>query len=392
MRRVYLDHSATTPVKPEVVEAMLPYFTEVFGNASSVHAFGREARNAVMAARTTIADFINTTPDELYFTAGGTESDNWAIRGVALANRAKGNHIITTTIEHHAVLHVCQILEKEGFEVTYLPVSADGLISLDALRAAIRPTTTLISIMAVNNEIGTVQPIEAIGKIAKEHGVLFHTDAVQALGKIELDVDKQNIDLMSFSAHKLYGPKGIGALYIRKGIRIQNLMDGGAQERKRRPGTENVPGIIGFGKAVELSAANFEATNAKLTNLRDKMIADIEATIPYIRLNGHRTQRHPGNVNFCFEFIEGESLLLSLDLVGIAGSSGSACTSGSLDPSHVLMAIGLTHEIAHGSLRLSLGESTTEEDVNYTVEQLRPIVERLRSYSPLYEKIAGGHQ
>jgi cysteine desulfurase len=392
MRRVYLDHSATTPVKPEVVEAMLPYFTEVFGNASSVHAFGREARNAVMAARTTIADFINTTPDELYFTAGGTESDNWAIRGVALANRAKGNHIITTTIEHHAVLHVCQILEKEGFEVTYLPVSADGLISLDALRAAIRPTTTLISIMAVNNEIGTVQPIEAIGKIAKEHGVLFHTDAVQALGKIELDVDKQNIDLMSFSAHKLYGPKGIGALYIRKGIRIQNLMDGGAQERKRRPGTENVPGIIGFGKAVELSAANFEATNAKLTNLRDKMIADIEATIPYIRLNGHRTQRHPGNVNFCFEFIEGESLLLSLDLVGIAGSSGSACTSGSLDPSHVLMAIGLTHEIAHGSLRLSLGESTTEEDVNYTVEHLKPIVERLRSYSPLYEKIAGGHQ
>lgn len=392
MRRVYLDHSATTPVKPEVVEAMLPYFTEIYGNASSVHAFGREARKAVMEARATIANFINTTPEELYFTAGGTESDNWALRGVAFANKQKGNHIITTTIEHHAILHVCQILEKEGFEVTYLNVDADGLISLDALEAAIRPTTILISVMAVNNEIGTVQPIEEIGKIAKAHGVLFHTDAVQALGKIELDVEKHNIDLMSFSAHKLYGPKGIGALYIRKGIRIQNLMDGGAQERKRRPGTENVPGIIGFGKAVELSAANFEENNTKLTNLRDKMIADIEAAIPYIRLNGHRTKRHPGNVNFCFEFIEGESLLLSLDLVGIAGSSGSACTSGSLDPSHVLMAIGLTHEIAHGSLRLSLGESTTEDDVNYTVEQLKPIVERLRSYSPLYEKISGGHK
>ncbi len=390
MRSVYMDHSATTPVKPEVVQAMLPYFTEIYGNASSVHAFGREARKGVMSARQTIADFIGAHADELYFTAGGTESDNWAIRGVAYANKAKGNHIITTTIEHHAVLHVCEMLEKEGFEVTYLKTDADGLISLKDLEAAIRPNTTLISIMAVNNEIGTIQPIEEIGHIAKKHGVLFHTDAVQALGKIELDVNKQNIDLMSFSAHKLYGPKGIGALYVRKSVRIKNLMDGGAQEKKRRPGTENVPGIIGFGKAVELAAEGFEENNARLIRLRDKMIAGIEATIPYIRLNGHRTKRHPGNVNFCFEFIEGESLLLSLDLVGVAASSGSACTSGSLDPSHVLMAIGLTHEIAHGSLRLSLGEFTTDEDVDYVIEQLKPIVERLRSYSPLYEKATGG--
>ena len=390
MRSVYMDHSATTPVKPEVVQAMLPYFTEIYGNASSVHAFGREARKGVMSARQTIADFIGAHADELYFTAGGTESDNWAIRGVAYANKAKGNHIITTTIEHHAVLHVCEMLEKEGFEVTYLKTDADGLISLKDLEAAIRPNTTLISIMAVNNEIGTIQPIQEIGHIAKKHGVLFHTDAVQALGKIELDVNKQNIDLMSFSAHKLYGPKGIGALYVRKSVRIKNLMDGGAQEKKRRPGTENVPGIIGFGKAVELAAEGFEENNARLIRLRDKMIAGIEATIPYIRLNGHRTQRHPGNVNFCFEFIEGESLLLSLDLVGVAASSGSACTSGSLDPSHVLMAIGLTHEIAHGSLRLSLGEFTTDEDVDYVIEQLKPIVERLRSYSPLYEKATGG--
>lgn len=390
MRSVYMDHSATTPVKPEVVQAMLPYFTEIYGNASSVHAFGREARKGVMSARQTIADFIGASADELYFTAGGTESDNWAIRGAAYANKAKGNHLITTTIEHHAVLHVCEMLEKEGFEVTYLKVDADGLISLKDLEAAIRPNTTLISIMAVNNEIGTIQPIEEIGKIAKKHGVLFHTDAVQALGKIVLDVNTQNIDLMSFSAHKLYGPKGIGALYVRKGVRIKNLMDGGAQEKKRRPGTENVPGIIGFGKAVELAATDFEGTNARLIRLRDKLITGIEAQIPFIRLNGHRTQRHPGNVNFCFEFIEGESLLLSLDLVGIAASSGSACTSGSLDPSHVLMAIGLTHEIAHGSLRLSLGEFTTDEDIDYVIEQLKPIVERLRSYSPLYEKATGG--
>ena len=390
MRSVYMDHSATTPVKPEVVQAMLPYFTEIYGNASSVHAFGREARKGVMSARQTIADYIGASADELFFTAGGTESDNWAIRGVAHANKQKGNHIITTTIEHHAVLHVCEMLEKEGFEVTYLQTDADGLISLKDLEAAIQPNTTLISIMAVNNEIGTIQPIEEIGQIAKKHGVLFHTDAVQALGKIELDVNKQNIDLMSFSAHKLYGPKGIGALYIRKGTRIKNLMDGGAQEKKRRPGTENVPGIIGFGKAVELAAEGFEENNARLIRLRDKLIAGIEAEIPYIRLNGHRTKRHPGNVNFCFEFIEGESLLLSLDLVGIAASSGSACTSGSLDPSHVLMAIGLTHEIAHGSLRLSLGEFTTDEDVDYVIEQLKPIVERLRSYSPRYEKATGG--
>jgi cysteine desulfurase len=385
-KRIYLDHSATTPVKPEVVNAMLPYFTEIFGNPSSIHGFGQDARNSVSTNREVIAKFINASADELYFTGGGSESDNWAIRGVAHAYKAKGNHIITSTIEHHAVLHTCEALEKEGFEVTYLPVDSDGKIDLAALEAAIKETTTLITIMAINNEIGTIQPIAEIGALAKSKNVLFHTDAVQALGNMTLDVKSMNIDLMSMSSHKIYGPKGVGALYIKKGVRIKNLIEGGAQERKRRAGTENVPGIVGFAKAVEISSETFEAHVNHLTILRDRLMKGILEQVPYVKLNGHPTDRHPGNVNVCFEFIEGESLLLSLDLVGIAGSSGSACTSGSLDPSHVLMAIGLPHEIAHGSLRLTIGDSTTEEEVDYTIEKLIEIVARLRSYSPLFDK------
>lgn len=385
-KRIYLDHSATTPVKPEVVSAMLPYFTEVFGNPSSIHGFGQDARNSVSTSREVIAKFINASADEVYFTGGGSESDNWAIRGVAQAYKAKGNHIITTTIEHHAVLHTCEALEKEGFEVTYLPVDSDGKIDLAALEAAIKETTTLITIMAINNEIGTIQPIAEIGALAKSKNVLFHTDAVQALGNIALDVKTMNIDLMSMSSHKIYGPKGVGALYIKKGVKIKNLIEGGAQERKRRAGTENVPGIVGFAKAVEISSETFETHVNHLTVLRDRLMKGILEQVPYVKLNGHPTDRHPGNVNVCFEFIEGESLLLSLDLVGIAGSSGSACTSGSLDPSHVLMAIGLIHEIAHGSLRLTIGDSTTEEEVDYTIEKLIEIVARLRSYSPLFDK------
>lgn len=393
-KRIYLDYSATTPVKQEVVDAMLPYFTEVFGNPSSIHAFGRDARNTINNTRAVIADFIGASADELYFTGGGSESDNWAIKGIAESYKAKGNHIITTTIEHHAVLHTCAVLEKQGFEVTYLPVDGEGMISMAALEAAIKDTTILITMMAVNNEIGTVLPIAEIGALAKSKGVLFHTDAVQALGNIKLDVKEMNIDLMSMSSHKIYGPKGIGALYIKKGVKIKNLIEGGAQERKRRAGTENVPGIVGFGKAVEMAAANFEQHVNHLETLRDRLMNGILERIPYVKLNGHKIQRHPGNVNVCFEFIEGESLLLSLDLVGIAGSSGSACTSGSLDPSHVLMAIGLPHEIAHGSLRLTIGDFTTEEDVDYTIEKLIEIVDRLRSYSPLYDaaKMQGGQR
>lgn len=386
-KRIYLDYSATTPVKQQVVDEMLPYFTETFGNPSSIHGFGRDAKNSINKARETVANFLNASPDEIYFTGGGSESDNWAIKGIAYANKAKGNHIITTTIEHHAVLHTCEVLAKEGFEITYLPVDGDGMIDLKALEAAIKDTTVLITMMAVNNEIGTVLPIAEIGALAKSKGVLFHTDAVQALGNIKLDVKAMNIDAMSMSSHKIYGPKGIGALYIKKGIRIKNLIEGGAQERKRRAGTENVPGIMGFGKAVELAAENFDNHVQHLETLRNRLMEGILEKIPYVKLNGHKTQRHPGNVNVCFEFIEGESLLLSLDLVGIAGSSGSACTSGSLDPSHVLMAIGLPHEIAHGSLRLTIGDFTTEEDVDYTIENLIEIVARLRSYSPLYDKV-----
>ncbi len=386
MKLVYLDNSATTPVKKEVVDAMLPYFTDTFGNASSIHQFGRGAKKVINECRKTIADIINAKDNEFYFTGGGSESDNWAVKGVARANKKKGNHIITSKIEHHAILHTCEALEKEGFEVTYLDVDEYGMISIDELKAAIRPETILISIMFVNNEIGTVQPIKQIGEIAKQNKIIFHTDAVQALGHFRIDVDELNIDLMSFSSHKIYGPKGIGGLYIRKGIRIQNLIHGGAQERTRRAGTENVAGIVGFAKAMEIAYRDFDAHIEKLTKLSAKLKKGIEDNISHCKYNGHPTERHPGNVHFAFEFIEGEGLLLHLDRVGIAGSSGSACTSGSLDPSHVLMAIGLSHNIAHGSLRLTIGDFTTEEDIDYVIKQLPPIVELLRQMSPLYDK------
>lgn len=389
-KRIYLDYSATTPCKPEVVAAMLPFFTDQFGNPSSVHGFGRENKNAITDARATLAQTFNGKADEVYFTAGGTEADNWAIRGVMSANAQKGKHLITSTIEHHAMLHTCQALEKEGYQVTYLPVDGDGRISLEALEAAIQADTVMVSIMFINNEIGTMQDVKAIGDLCRSKGVIFHTDAVQALGNVAIDVVDMKIDLMSISAHKIYGPKGIGALYIRKGIKIANFIYGGAQERKRRPGTENVPGIIGFAKAAQLAHENLEAHIAHSTKMRDRLTQGIINKIPYIKHNGHPVARHPGNVNFSFEFIEGESLLLSLDIKGIAASSGSACTSGSLDPSHVLMAIGLPHEIAHGSLRLTVGDYTTEDDVDYTVEQLAIIVDRLRQMSPLYEAVTKG--
>jgi len=386
-KRIYMDYSATTPMKKEVLDAMLPYFTEDFGNPSSVHSFGRDAKNAVNNARETIANAIGAKREEVYFTAGGTESDNWAIKGIAKSLKSKGNHIITSKIEHHAVLHACEVLEKEGYEVTYLDVDEFGMISLDTLKAAIKDTTILISIMFTNNEIGTIQPIKEIGAIAKEKGVLFHTDAVQAFCNTPIDVDEMNIDMLSVSSHKIYGPKGIGAMYIRRGVRIGPYVDGGAQERKRRAGTENVAGIVGFAKAVEIAMENIDSHIEKLVALRERLRNGIMDQIPYTKYNGHPTQRHPGNVNICFEFIEGESLLLSLDLVGVAGSSGSACTSGSLDPSHVLLGIGLTHEIAHGSLRLTVGDFTTEEDVDYVIENLVGIVDRLRQMSPLYEVV-----
>ncbi len=389
-KKVYLDYSATTPMKKEVVDAMMPYFSEKFGNPSSIYSFGREAKKALDISRDTIAKAIGADSKELFFTSGGSEADNWAIKGVAFANRNKGNHIITSKIEHHAVLHVCEYLEKQGFEVTYLDVDQYGMIDLKQLEEAITDKTILISIMFVNNEIGTIQPIKEIGKIAKEKGVYFHTDAVQALGNVDIDVKELNVDLMNFSAHKIYGPKGIGALYIRKGVRIDPLIHGGAQERRRRAGTENVASVVGFAKAVEMANENLESHRKRLMELRDKLIKGVMDNIDYVRLNGHPEQRHPGNANFCFEFIEGESLLLSLDMLGIAGSSGSACTSGSLDPSHVLMAIGLPHEIAHGSLRLTVGDFTTEEDIDYVIENLPKIVDRLRQMSPLYEKVKGG--
>lgn len=389
-KRIYMDYSATTPMKKEVLDAMMPYFTEEFGNPSSIHKFGRDAKNVITEARESIAKAIGASREEFYFTGGGSESDNWAIKGIARMYKDKGNHIITSTIEHHAVLHTFEALEKEGFEVTYLPVDSDGLISLDDLEKAIKDTTTLVSIMFINNEIGTMMPIKAIGEICKAKGVKFHTDAVQALGNVKIDVNELNIDAMSVSSHKIYGPKGIGGLYLRKGTRIKNLIDGGAQERKRRAGTENVPGIVGFAKAVQIAMRDFDDHVERLSRMRDKLANGILERIPYSKYNGHPTERHPGNVNVCFEFIEGESLLLSLDMVGIAGSSGSACTSGSLDPSHVLMGIGLTHEIAHGSLRLSIGDFTEEEDIDYAIDQLEVIVDRLRQMSPLYESVQGG--
>ncbi|MEG1433600.1 cysteine desulfurase NifS [Eubacterium sp.] len=383
MKRIYLDNAATTPVDERVLPEMIPYFSEYYGNPSSVYQEGHEAKRAVENARRQVADIIGADPKEVYFTAGGSESDNWAIKGVARKNRKKGNHIITTTIEHHAVLHTCQTLEREGFEVTYLPVDEYGLISLEDLKAAIRDETILVSIMFANNEIGTVEPIKAIAEIVKPKGIIFHTDAVQALGNIPLDVKDLNVDLMSLSSHKIYGPKGVGALYIRKGVPIENLIDGGAQERRRRAGTENTPAIVGFGKAAELAHEEMDANITHMKDLRDALIEGVMTKIPQVRLNGHPTQRLPGNANFCFEYIEGESILLSLDLIGVAGSSGSACTSGSLDPSHVLLAIGLPAGIAHGSLRLTIGRHTTREDIDFVVDNLVTIIERLRMMSPV---------
>ncbi len=391
-RFIYLDHAATTYVKPEVLEEMLPYFTEKFGNPSSIYSIGRESKKAVEEARDKVAAALGAESREIFFTGSGTEADNWAIKGAAYANRGKGNHIITTMIEHHALLHTCQYLESEGFEVTYLPVDENGLVSPKQVADAIRPDTILISIMFANNEIGTIQPIAEIGKIAREKGVIFHTDAVQAIGNVHINVKDMNIDMLSLSAHKFYGPKGVGALYIRKGVKVTNFLHGGAQERGRRASTENIAGIVGLGKAIELATANIDSYNKKLIELRDRTIDEVMKKIPYVRLNGDRDKRLPGNVNFSFEFIEGESLLLMLDMKGIAASSGSACTSGSLDPSHVLLAIGLSHEIAHGSLRITFGEDNTHEDVDYLLEVLPDIVGKLREMSPLYENVKRGEK
>ena len=382
---IYLDNAATTQVYPEVLDAMLPYFTEHYGNPSAIYSFAGESKKAVDEARANVADLINARPEDIYFTGGGSESDNWALKATAEAYESKGKHIITSKIEHHAILHTCAYLEQKGYEVTYLDVDEDGKISLEELEKAIRPDTILISIMSANNEIGTIQPIKEIGKIAHDHGVLFHTDAVQAFGHIPIDVEEMNIDMLSASGHKINGPKGIGVMYIRKGVKIRSFIHGGAQERKRRAGTHNVPGIVGIGTAAKLAKENMEERSAKEIALRDHLIERILKEIPYTRLNGHRTDRLPNNANFCFRFIEGESMLILLDQAGICGSSGSACTSGSLDPSHVLLAIGLPHEIAHGSLRLTLSEENTMEEMDYVVDQIKEIVSYLRGMSPLYE-------
>ena len=384
-RLIYLDNAATTKTAPEVVEAMLPYFSENYGNPSSVYSFASKNKDAVTEQREIIAQALGAKTNEIYFTAGGTESDNWALKATAEAYASKGKHLITTKIEHHAILHTGEYLEGRGFEVTYLDVDENGLVRPEEVEAAIRPDTILISVMFANNEIGTIEPIKEIGRIAHEHGVLFHTDAVQAFGQVPIDVDELGIDMLSASGHKLNGPKGIGFLYIRKGVKIRSFIHGGAQERKRRAGTENVPGIIGLGKAVERAVATMAERSAKEIELRDYLIGRVLEEIPYCRLNGDPVDRLPNNANFSFEFIEGESLLIMLDMKGICASSGSACTSGSLDPSHVLLAIGLPHEIAHGSLRLTLGEETTREDIDYVVDSLKEIVARLREMSPLYE-------
>lgn len=385
-RLIYLDNAATTKTAPEVVDAMIPYFTEHYGNPSSVYSFASGNKEVVSRQREIIAQALGAQANEIYFTAGGSESDNWALKATAETYEKKGKHIITTKIEHHAILHTCEYLEKQrGFEITYLDVDENGVVKLDELKKAIRPDTILISVMFANNEIGTIQPIREIGEIAQEHKILFHTDAVQAFGQIPIDVDACHIDMLSASGHKLNGPKGIGFLYIRKGVKIRSFVHGGAQERKRRAGTENVPGIVGMGAAVERAMRTMETRTAKERKLRDYLIERIETEIPYCRLNGDRTNRLPNNVNFSFRFIEGESLLIMLDMKGICASSGSACTSGSLDPSHVLLAIGLPHEIAHGSLRMTLGEETTREDLDYTVDTLKEIVANLRGMSPLYE-------
>ena len=382
---IYLDNAATTKTAPEVVDAMLPYFSEYYGNASTIYSLGAESKKAMDHARQTIADSLGAKPEEIYFTAGGSESDNWALKATAEAYASKGKHIITTKIEHHAILHTCEYLEKRGFEITYLNVDRDGLISLDELKAAIRPDTILISVMFANNEIGTIEPIAEIGEIAKEHGVLFHTDAVQAYAQVPINVDEMHIDMLSASGHKLNGPKGIGFLYIRKGVKIRSFVHGGAQETSRRAGTENIPGIVGLGAAVERAMRIMDTKTRKESELRDYLIGRLENEIPHCWLNGHRTKRLPNNINFSFLFIEGESMLIMLDMKGICASSGSACTSGSLDPSHVLLAIGLKHEEAHGSLRLTLSEESTKEEMDIVAEEVKKIVQRLRDMSPLYE-------
>ncbi|WAM34672.1 cysteine desulfurase NifS [Caldicellulosiruptor morganii] len=389
-RSVYFDHAATTPLKREVLDEMMPYLTEQYGNPSTIYKLGREAKKAIENARERVAKALNADVQEIFFTSGGTESDNWALKGVAFANKDKGRHIITTTIEHHAVLHPLKYLEGLGFEVTYVPVEPNGIVDPQKIKEAIRDDTILISVMLANNEIGTIQPVKQIAKIAKEKGIIVHTDAVQAVGQIPVDVKDLGVDLLSLSAHKFYGPKGVGALYIKKGTKIHPFSHGGAQERNRRAGTENVAGIVGLGKAIELATANLSEYANRLQKLRDKLIDGVLSKIDHVRLNGDRHNRLPNNANFSFEFIEGESLLLMLDMKGIAASSGSACTSGSLDPSHVLLAIGLEHEVAHGSLRITLGEDNTEEDIDYLLEVLPEIVSRLREMSPLYEKVKKG--
>ena len=385
MRKVYLDNAATTALSPRVLEAMLPYFTQYYGNPSSVHAFGREAKQGLDKARDQVAKALHCEPSEVIFTGCGTESDNTVLLGVAQRYGDKGKHIITTNVEHHAILHTCEYLEKQGYSVTYLPVDQDGLVTAEQVAAAIRPDTILVSIMFANNEVGTIMPIQEIGAVCKEKGVLFHTDAVQAVGHIPVDVQAMHIDMLSLSAHKFHGPKGVGALYCRKGIRLPSYIMGGAQERGRRAGTENVAGIVGLGAAIQLATEQLEENRAKMTALRDRLMTGIQARISEVKLNGHPTNRLPNNVNFSFKYSEGESILLMLDMNGIAASSGSACTSGSLDPSHVLLALGLPHEIAHGSVRLTLGDETTEEDIDYTIDVLEKTVARLRAMSPLYK-------
>ena len=390
-KMIYLDNAATTKTRPEVVEAMLPYFTESYGNPSSVYTFSAKSKEAVTKAREIIADSLGVKSNEIYFTAGGSEADNWALVAAAEAYEAKGKHIITSKIEHHAILHTCEYLEKRGYEVTYLDEDENGVVKLDQLKKAIRPDTILISIMFANNEIGTIEPIKEIGAIAKEHGILFHTDAVQAYGHVPISADEYNIDMLSASGHKINGPKGIGFLYIRKGVKIRSFIHGGAQERRRRAGTENVPGIVGFGKAVQLAMDEMEERTKKEVEMREYLMEKVLREVPFTRINGSRTSRLPNNINFAFQFIEGESLLIKLDMAGICGSSGSACTSGSLDPSHVLLAIGLPHEIAHGSLRLTLSEENTMEEMDITADKIKEIVAYLRELSPLYEDYMRKH-
>ena len=384
MKRVYMDNAATTALRRDVLDAMMPYLTDIYGNPSSLHYFGQEAHKAVENARHQVASALNAEDNEIIFTGCGTEADNMALKGIAEKYQSKGKHIITSSVEHHAILHTCEYLEKHGFEVTYLPVDEYGMVKAEQVRDAIRSDTILVSIMFANNEVGTIMPIKEIGAVCREKGVFFHTDAVQAVGHLAIDVKAMNIDLLSLSAHKLHGPKGVGALYIRKGIVVPPLLHGGAQERRKRAGTENVAGIVGLGKAIEIACSDIEGTAKRMCYLRDKLINGIEASIPEVKLNGHRTERLPGNVNFSIKYIEGESILLMLDINGIAASSGSACTSGSLDPSHVLLAMGMPHETAHGSLRLTLGDDTTEDDIDYVLEVLPEIVVKLRKMSPLY--------